>query len=195
MFDCNIESLNHAFVGHNNIQATDIMVDYLVRTGEPPVYFEMKKPPNPNTNKRRLSYIHSMEHQGLEPKIFSVDGESWNFEEIGYNQGKKLISQKEITNGTVLFTNDRLAIGFLAAAYEMGLRVGRGNGCALRVAGHDNHPYSRFTCPALTAVSHDYDAISRTSVTRLFDFLENRGDGNMITEQLFPGKLIMRDSA
>jgi len=136
-----------------------------------------------------------MEHQGLEPKIFSVDGESWNFEEIGYNQGKKLISQKEITNGTVLFTNDRLAIGFLAAAYEMGLRVGRGNGCALRVAGHDNHPYSRFTCPALTTVSHDYDAISRTSVTRLFDFLGNRGDGNMITEQLFPGKLIMRDSA
>jgi len=77
----------------------------------------------------------------------------------------------------------------------MGLRVGRGNGCALRVAGHDNHPYSRFTCPALTTVSHDYDAISRTSVTRLFDFLGNRGDGNMITEQLFPGKLIMRDSA
>jgi DNA-binding LacI/PurR family transcriptional regulator len=195
LFDCNIESLNHAFVGHNNTQATDIMVDYLVRTGEPPVYFEIKNPPNPNTNKRRLSYIHSMERQGLEPRIFSVDGESWNFEEIGYNQGKKLISSKDITNGTVLFTNDRLAIGFLAAAYEMGLRVGRGTGCALRVAGHDNHPYSRFTCPALTTVSHDYDAISRTSVTRLFDLLENREGGNSTDEQLFPGKLIMRDSA
>jgi DNA-binding LacI/PurR family transcriptional regulator len=171
------------------------MVDYLVRTGEPPVYFEMKKPPNPNANKRRLSYINSMERHGLESSIFSVDGESWNFEEIGYSRGKELISRKDITNGTVLFTNDRLAIGFLAAAYEMGLRVGRGNGCALRVAGHDNHPYSRFTCPALTTVSHDYDAISRTSVTRLFDLLENREGGDSTDEQLFPGKLIMRDSA
>jgi hypothetical protein len=154
-----------------------------------------QEPPNPNANKRRLSYINSMERHGLESSIFSVDGESWNFEEIGYSRGKELISSKDITNGTVLFTNDRLAIGFLAAAYEMGLRVGRGNGCALRVAGHDNHPYSRFTCPALTTVSHDYDAISRTSVTRLFDLLENREGGDSTDEQLFPGKLIMRDSA
>jgi hypothetical protein len=47
----------------------------------------------------------------------------------------------------VLCSNDRLAIGVLSPAYERGLRVGRGPGCALRVASHDDHPFSRFTCP------------------------------------------------
>ncbi len=195
LFDCNVEALNLPFLGHNNIQATDIMVDYLVRTGEPPVFFEMKYPSNPNANKRRLSYIQSMERLRLEPKVYSVEGTGWNFEEIGYEQGLKLIAQRKLVSGTVLFSNDRLAIGFLSAAYEMGLRVGRGSGCALRVAGHDNHPYSRFTCPALTTVSHDYDSIASSSIERLLDLLENRESHNGPRERLFDGKLVMRESA
>lgn len=195
LFDCNIDNLNLEFVGHNNPQATDIIVDYLVRTGEPPLFFEMKKPANPNANKRRFAYLKAMERHGFEATVHSVDGSGWNFEEIGYQQGLKLISSRKLVGNTVLFSNDRLAIGFLSAAYEAGLRVGRGSGCALRVAGHDNHPYSRFTCPSLTTVSHDYDSIAAHSVARLLDVVEREEAQSDGSEKLFDGKLVMRESA
>ena len=46
-FDANIDRVGEAFVGHDNTQATQIMLDYLVRSGEPPVFLEMRTRPIP----------------------------------------------------------------------------------------------------------------------------------------------------
>jgi DNA-binding LacI/PurR family transcriptional regulator len=59
LFDSNLTGIGHAFVGSDNIQFASQIVDYLCRTGEPPCFFEMRTPPNPNANKRRQSYVHS----------------------------------------------------------------------------------------------------------------------------------------
>jgi len=194
-FDSNIEDLGAAFVGHNNVQATETMVDYLMRTGEPPTFFEMKSPTNPNAFKRRATFIETMEKMGHSAELIQVDGDGWDFEEIGYNGASKAIAARAIPTSTVLCSNDRLAIGFLAAAYEMGLRVGQGSGCALRVAGHDNHPFSRYTSPSLTTVSQDYDAIAGKSVETLFRLLESGGKSDERQVTLFDGRLVMRRSA
>jgi DNA-binding LacI/PurR family transcriptional regulator len=97
----------------------------------------------------------------------------------------------------VLCSNDRLAIGLLAAAYEKGLRVGRGHGCALRVAGHDDHPFARFTCPSLTTVSQDYAAIAARSVETLLALIDSDQTGAAFAPRvvLFDGRLVMRQSA
>ena len=194
-FDANIEGIGEAFVGHNNAQATDKMVEYLTRTGEAPVFFEMRTPPNPNTNKRRLAYISAMERLGFVPQVVQALGEGWALEEIGYNEGRRVIMGRVFSSNTIFCSNDRLAIGFLAAAYELGLRVGRDADCALRVAGHDNHPVARFTCPTLTTISHDYARIATKSVETLMALIESgeRGDTRQVT--LFDGELIMRASA
>ena len=98
----------------------------------------MRNPANPNANKRRAAYIQVMEKLGLEPQIIKIEGEGWAFEEIGRQGALRVIEEKSLPTNTVLCSNDRLAIGFLAACYERGLRVGRGDGCALRVASHDD---------------------------------------------------------
>ena len=95
----------------------------------------------------------------------------------------------------MLCSNDRLAIGLLSAAYEMGLRVGRGAGCALRIAGHDDHPFSRFTCPPLTTVSQNYDAIAERSVETLLGLIDAGGKAEKRETTLFHGTLVMRMSA
>jgi len=95
----------------------------------------------------------------------------------------------------VICSNDRLAIGFLAACFEKGVRVGRSDGCTLRVASHDDHPYSRFTCPALTTAAHDYAAVSDRAVETLFRLIENGGQFKKRIEELFPSQLIIRESA
>ncbi len=195
LFDSNIEGLGEAFVGSDNFSFVSQSVTYLARTGSPPVFFEMSTPANPNAKKRRTAYIEVMESLGLVPEIVSIKGDGWGFEEIGYQGAVQFLDQRSLSTDTVLCSNDRLAIGFLSACYDKGLRVGNGAGCALRVAAHDDHPFSRFTCPALTTVAHDYNAVSNKVVEMLFDLMESDGHFAQRTEYLFPAHLVLRDSA
>jgi len=195
LFDSNIEDLGAAFVGSDNMQSIGLIVEYLCRTGEPPAFFEMRTPTNPNAIKRRTAYLAAMEKQGHKPHLLQVPGEGWDFEEIGYREGSKLITERKLPTNTVLCSNDRLAIGFLAAAYEKGLRVGQGAGFALRIAGHDDHPFARFTCPRLTTVAQDYGAIAAASVETLLAHVGEETPASVRETTLFDGRLIMRASA
>lgn len=193
LFDSNIQDMGLAFVGSDNPQFSRLIVDYLCRTGEPPCFFEMKHPSNPNANKRRDGYVRAMEELGHKPSIVQVDGNGWDFEEIGRLGGKEALAADKFTSNTVLFSNDRLAIGFLTACFEKRLRVGRDPDCTIRVAGQDDHPFSRFTCPPLTTIAQDYESISRHAVETLFAAIEGGAESHETT--LFEGKLVMRDSA
>jgi DNA-binding LacI/PurR family transcriptional regulator len=193
VFDSNIK-VGAAFVGSDNFQSIGMIVEYLCRTGEPPCFFEMP-PVNPNANKRREAYIQSMQRIGHDPMVVHVEGSGWDFERIGLEQGTKLISDRALPSDTILCSNDRLAIGLISAAYQKGLRVGHGPASALRIAGHDDHPWSRFTCPPLTTVSQDYTAIAERSVEILFGMLQGHQRPENRPEVLFEGKLILRLSA
>ncbi|MFG6540088.1 LacI family DNA-binding transcriptional regulator, partial [Sulfitobacter sp. M22298] len=194
-FDANVEGVCEAFVGTDNFQSVDLIVEYLCRSGEPPCFFEMKTPSNPNANKRRQAYLEAMERHGFAPHIHQVPGEGWNFEEIGATEGGKLISAGAFETDTVLCSNDRLAIGMLSAAYELGLRVGHGKDCAMRIAGQDDHPFSRYTCPPLTTIAQDYGAIANRAASTLFRIIESETRLAEREETLFDGKLVMRASA
>ena len=195
LFDANMSDIGQAFVGTDNAHSVDLIVEYLCRSGEPPCFFEMKSPSNPNANKRRQAYIESMERHGQEARIFQADGEGWNFEEIGNNEGGRFLSSKAFSTNTILCSNDRLAIGILSAAYSLGLRVGHSTGCDLRIAGHDDHPFSKFTCPPLTTIAQDYEAIANRAVSELFGMLEDDSRLSDRTEFTFEGRLVMRESA
>lgn len=193
LFDSYMPDLGLAFVGSDNPQFSRLIVDYLCRTGQPPCFFEMKTPTNPNANRRRQGYIAAMEALGHEPVVFRAEGTGWEFEEIGRREGGRALDSRAFTTDTVLCSNDRLAIGFLTACYERRLRVGRDPDCTIRVAGQDDHPFSRFTCPPLTTIAQDYDSVSRKAVETLFDAIE--GGGTVRKTTFFEGRLVMRDSA
>ena len=195
LFDSNIEGMGEAFIGSDNHSFVAQTVEYLMRTGEPPCFFEMRHPVNPNARKRRDAYVAIMKELQLEPLLLSVEGTGWGFEEIGYQGGSKLLEENALPTNTVLCSNDRLAIGLLSACYEKGLRVGRGEDCDIRIASHDDHPFARFTCPSLTTAAHDYTAVSEYAVETLFRLIDSGGRFEYREEQLFPAKLIMRESA
>ena len=194
-FDANVEGVCEAFVGTDNFQSVDLIVEYLCRSGEPPCFFEMRTPSNPNANKRRQAYFEAMERHGFAPHIHQVPGEGWNFEEIGATEGGKLISAGTFETDTVLCSNDRLAIGMLSAAYELGVRVGYGKNCTMRIAGQDDHPFSRYTCPPLTTIAQDYGAIANRAASTLFRIIDTETRLAEREETLFEGKLVMRTSA
>jgi DNA-binding LacI/PurR family transcriptional regulator len=196
LFDSNIKGIGEAFVGLNNRQSIGEIVRYLCDTGEPPCLFEGRFAPNPNVRPKLDAYVQTMEELGHEPRIVYAEGEGWDFEQIGYAGAKQAFAQRALSTNTILCSNDRLAVGFLAAAYESGLRVGRGSGCALRVAGHDDHPFARFTCPTLTTVSQSFDTIAGHSVELLLAHLEgDKPDPFERSTILFNGHLVVRESA
>lgn len=195
LFDSNLEGMGEAFIGSDNFSFVAQTVEYLTRTGEPPAFFEMRTPANPNANKRRNAYIQMMERLGFEPHVIKIEGEGWAFEEIGRRGAMKVLQTGSLKTDAVLCSNDRLAIGFLSACYEMGIRVGREPNCTLRLASNDDHPFARFTCPSLTTAAHDYDAVAGKAVETLFERIENGQKFSTRVETLYPARLILRNSA
>lgn len=195
LFDANMQDSGEAFVGTNHTQSIDLMVEYLCRSGEPPCLFEMKNPTHPNAFVHRRAYIESMEQHGQTPHVFQAEGGGWDFEEIGCHEGGKLLAQKAFPTNTILCSNDRLAIGMLSAAYRQNIPVGHGAHSQIRVAGHDDHPFSRFTCPSLTTIAQDYEAIANAAARTLFDRIESSETPSERSETFFDGRLVMRDSA
>lgn len=197
LVDNNLEGIGAEFVGLDVGRAVGTIVDYLCRSGPPPCLFEMADPPNPNARRRRAAYAAAMGRLGHEPMVVSVPGEGWEFEEIGLRGGLAMLEGGGAPSGTVLCSNDRLAIGLLAAAFRQGVRVGIGKGCAMRVAGIDDHPFARFTCPSLTTVAQDYERMAGRAVATLLSVMEGGGSGpaGERREVIFDGRLVMRSSA
>jgi len=184
------------FAGTNNGQSVALIVDYLCRSGEPPCFLEMPRV-NQNAEERKQAYLVTMARLGLEPAIVELEDDAgWSFEEIGHSVATRLLAGGGFPTATVLCANDRLAIGVLAAAYSAGMKVGIEPGSELRVAGHDDHPLSRFTCPALTTVAQDYQGLAARSLEMLFDLIEGRRSETANPEHsLLEARLMMRASA
>jgi LacI family repressor for deo operon, udp, cdd, tsx, nupC, and nupG len=187
------------YVGTDHRQSISLMVEYLNRTGTAPTFFELPAV-NHNARDRHDAYIAAMRRLGLEPECVSVPhDDSWSFEEIGYREALRILDGPGFATSTVLCANDRLAFGVMAAAFQQHLRVGRGAGCDLRIAGHDDHPLSRYTCPPLTTVGQDFERLGTLATEALLaqvgELPEATESGTPPLQQRLEAKLMMRDSA
>lgn len=161
-----------AFVGTDNRQSFSLIVDYLCRSGNPPCYFGMPEV-NTNARTRKQAYIEAMAGFGLPPQIVELpDVATWDFERFGFEETMRILgSAQGFPTKTVLCANDRVAFGVIAAAYQKGLKVGHGDSCDIRVAGHDDHPLSQYACPPITTVAQNYNEIGKMAIELLLQKL------------------------
>ncbi|MER8512626.1 LacI family transcriptional regulator [Mesorhizobium sp. M1060] len=203
------------FVGNNNAQSVSTIVDYLCRSGDAPIYFDIPHV-NHNSPERLNSYVAAMRQLGQEPVVIGNTRDyTWDFERIGYEQMEQMLGASGLpgksrglpgktgglpgkTGGlpgkTILCANDRLAFGVMAAAFAKGLKIGRKADCDLRIAAHDDHPLSRYTCPALTTIAQDFAAMAGRSVETLLALL-NEDTANVAPKVSLDAALVMRQSA
>jgi DNA-binding LacI/PurR family transcriptional regulator len=192
------ETLNVPFVGTDNRQSIQLMVNYLCRTGKPPVFFNM---PNSNSNSvaRVAVYRDRMCDLGHEAEIIepNEDTTRWDFEEYAYARMSLEFGRGSHLDSTILCANDRLAMGVLRAANEFGLfSKGSGGEQPFRVAGHDDHPLSGFLWPSLTTVSQDSDQLGQIAFEMLVERAESPESADKpIPVRLLQSLLVLRDSA
>ena len=157
------------FVGTNNQQSIAAMVEYLCRTGEPPVFLGMPRL-NSNAIEREQAYKQIMEHLGHQPVCIDVADapKNWDFEAFGYTVMYEYFSRQQYIDATILCANDRIGIGAIRAANRHGLFAADARVC-LRIAGHDNHPLSAYIYPALTTVTQDAKGIGEATIHLLTD--------------------------
>jgi DNA-binding LacI/PurR family transcriptional regulator len=179
-----------AFVGTDNHQSMGLIVDYLLRSGSPPSYFDMPDV-NQNARERREGYKASMLEHGAEPRIFPLHTRDWDFERVAFEEVGRLLKMGVSLGGTVLCANDRIAFGVMAAMCESGLAIGRLSG--VRIAGHDDHPLSQYTCPPLTTVAQDVERLATVSLEWLMQRISE--GANVDESHRLEAKLIMRGSA
>ncbi|KEJ88707.1 LacI family DNA-binding transcriptional regulator [Sulfitobacter donghicola] len=185
------------FVGTDNSSSVGIMVDYLCRTGEPPVFLAMPQLTS-NALERQNAYFQQMEKQGHHARLVETpEGmELWEFEQYGLEVMGNHFSHGRHVTDTILCANDRIAIGAIRAANTHGLffdQDGKTHG-ALRIAGHDDHPLSRFIFPAVTTVKQEINEIGRGTVELLLKRIREGRQGDSI-KILRDGALIIRESA
>ncbi|MDO5613891.1 MAG: LacI family DNA-binding transcriptional regulator [Paracoccus sp. (in: a-proteobacteria)] len=185
------------YIGTDNRQSIGLIVDYLCRSGEPPCFLGMPEV-NLNARLRRQAYEDAMTKAGHKPHVLPIlSSLDWDFEKFAHQQMSGLLA--DLPSSTVLCANDRLAFGALLAAWEAGLRVGHGRDCAMRIAGHDDHPLARYACPPLTTVAQDYAEIARLATNRLLVMLDEKAPTSLAEasgeEVLLKASIMLRASA
>jgi len=184
------------FVGTNHVQSTGLIVEYLCRVGDPPVFLAMPRV-NFNAMAREAAYVTAMKKLGHRPQIIGTEpvDDCGYFEEHGEAVLNESFARGQLTDRSILCVNDRVAIGALRAAARHGLVPGRAAQGGLRIAGHDDYPLCPYLSVALTTVAQNTDAIGNASVSRLLARI--RGDAGTESPQitLFDGTLKLRESA
>jgi DNA-binding LacI/PurR family transcriptional regulator len=179
-----------AFVGTDNKQSMGLMVDYLLRSGAPPSYFDMPDV-NQNARERRQAYETAMQERGAEPRTFRIRSRGWDFERVAFQGASEMFKEGKSNAGSILCACDRVAFGVMAAASQSGLVVGRQSD--LRVAGHDDHPLSQYACPSLTTVAQDVERLATIGLDRLMQEIANGANVDVV--ERLDARLIMRASA
>ena len=162
---------NSDFIGTDNRLSIGSIVEYLCRTGSKPIFLNMPKL-NTNAYLREEAYIKKMEELGHMPvtvPVFNAE-HSWEFEEYGFRAMDYYYSRQRYINDTILCANDRIAIGVIRAANKNNLFIRSKNSeSGFRIAGHDNHPLSKFVFPQLTTAGQDIEAIGKGAVMMLIE--------------------------
>ena len=190
LFDSHIAGLEAATLTCDNSQGIGLIVDHLCATGTAPCYVDMPEI-NSTGRERREAYEAAMRARGFAPHVLPSPEAGWGLERIGAEVARAALAAGGFPSSTVLYGNDRLAIGVLSVLHKAGIKVGRDG--ALRVAGHDDHPAAAYACPSLTTVAQDTAGLARRAIGMTLDMIAKGGP--TASRERLPSALVLRDSA
>ncbi len=132
---------------------------------------------------RMATFLAEAEQCGLQIPIYPG-----NFTEISGYEAAKTILQSNNLPEAVFCANDQMAIGFLRAMRESGLRAPND----IAVVGFDDIPLTRCMQPTVSTIGTSRFEWGATAVRQLIDFLENKTPFQM---HRIPTRFLARQSS
>lgn len=132
---------------------------------------------------RAHTFLRAAEQHGLHVPV--VQG---HFTEISGYEAARSVLESDTLPEAVFCANDQMAIGFLRAMREKGLRAPKD----IAIAGFDDIPLTRYTQPALSTVGASRQEWGATATRQLLNFLE--GDTPFQPHRI-PAHFIPRESS
>ena len=178
---------NMPSVGVDNRKGTHRALDYLAQLGHRRIAC-IQAGRVGDLRERKEAYCEFMrETYGEYPEEY-VEGSS-NNHEGGYGAAKRLLSLPSPPTA-ILATDDRLAIGAMAAAQDMGFAVPED----ISIVGFDDMDVSAYIRPALTTVRQPMRDISEKAVELLLGMIDGDVPSDPWPQLFLEPSLMVRDS-
>ncbi len=182
------------YVGSDHEFGGFIATDHLIKTGYRSIGYVHVSPGNLLSEIRKNGYSRALIENGLpftSEFIFhagegKADAMMDRFQ-LGYKFGKKFVQLSHRPDALV-FYNDMLAIGFMQAAAEQGMKTPDD----VAVVGYDDTPVAQYTAVPLTTIHQPADKIGYSAV----ETIEKRiGKNDVANRTIFKPSLVVRESS
>ena len=158
----------------NNIKATEIAVDHLVKLGHRDIALICGNVKESTASFRRKGFTEAMAKHGLEVN-YNLIKEGLYFLDAGYSSMEELIlSREENPFSAVIVSTNRLACSAIHAIKDYGLRYPED----LSFIGFDIEDPDRLISPTITTVLQPKKRLGQLIAHRLFQEMQNAADGN-----------------
>lgn len=159
-----IEDSGIPCVLHDNAGGTRKLMRHLLSLGHRRIAFLRGPSYDETSREREEAWRSELAAAGIPAPEDLVRKGNWTLEG-GKREGLALLSTERNRPTAVFAGNDNMALGVIRAAHELGIRIPKD----LSVAGYDGLPMGAFSCPTLTTVSHDQEAMGIRAAELLFE--------------------------
>lgn len=178
------------FVGTDHIYGGLLATEHLIKQGYKSIGYINSQTGNLVSDLRRIGYFKALEQHSLPVKpehiYYLSSGGGWKYFSAGYEIGKSICRSKNIPDGFFIY-NDPVAIGFLRAVLESGMKVPDD----IAIVGFDDIELASLAQVPLTTIRQPVHEIVNKALDVIIDQI-NEGNPNIQT--IFKPELIVRNS-
>jgi len=167
----------------DNVGGTRAVFEHLYTQGARRLAFVAGSPDSFDNAERKATFLDEARKHGLEVRCYQGDFT----EASGYQVAQEIIAAGDLPEA-VFCANDQMAIGFLKALNEHGLRCPQD----IALVGFDDIPVARYMNPPLSTVHVSRTNWGAQAAARLIEFLEH---GAPFPLERIPARFIARESS
>lgn len=161
------------------------VMNYLLQLGHCKIGLITAAPEIKTARTVRRVYEQKQREQGIEPQAdWIADGK---FTEAGGADAAKLLLERHPDMTAIFAGNDKMAIGAMHQAGQLGLRVP----ADISVVGFDDLQHAAFVNPTLTTIHLPLYEVGATAIERLVERIHGRPDP---VAEILPTHLVVRNS-
>ncbi len=173
----------------DDMRVGELATDHLLKLGHRRIGLITGPLSETCAQERQTGYEQALQRAELTLDVTLVTSGDWSAES-GY-EAMQLLMQGGASPSAVFVQNDRMAVGVLRAAQDMGLRVPED----LSLVSVDDIPLASYFAPPLTSVRQDFGRIGRDAARLLIDAIAKPQDAKPQRVRITPELMVRRSTA